>query len=84
MTVQNPGGVDFERRELRDRAATAGAGRHRADGRFAAATGKDITVVDLSTNGSSIPAQDVSLSLMEIGNFQTSTNTARLAPERWR
>ena len=38
-----------------------------------AATDKNVTVVDLSTNGSSLPAQDVALALAAMGAFNTST-----------
>ena len=43
-----------------------------------AATGEDIVVTDLSTNGSSLPPEDVSLSVAAIGVFQTATNDCTL------
>jgi hypothetical protein len=44
-----------------------------------AATAKDITVVDLSTNGSPLPSQNVSLSIVAIGPLQSGTNTCALS-----
>ncbi len=43
-----------------------------------AATGEDIIVTDLSTNGSSAPSEDVSLSVGAIGVFETSTDNCTL------
>lgn len=43
-----------------------------------AVTSKDIIVTDLSTNGSSLPPEDVSLSVAAIGVFQTATNNCTL------
>ena len=40
--------------------------------------GEDIIVTDLSTNGSSSPLQDVSLSIAALGPFQPATNTCTL------
>lgn len=42
------------------------------------ATGKDIVVTDLSTNGSSLPSEDVSLSVAAIGIFQSATDACSL------
>lgn len=42
------------------------------------ATGINITVTDLSTNGSSLPLEDVSLTFAAIGPFAPSTNTCTL------
>jgi len=43
-----------------------------------AAIGEDIVVTDLSTNGSSLPPEDVSLSVAAIGVFQTVSNNCTL------
>jgi len=42
------------------------------------ATGRDIVVTDLSTDGSSSPLEDVSLSVAAIGPFQPATDTCTL------
>ena len=42
------------------------------------ATGEDIVVTDLSTDGSSSPLEDVSLSVAALGPFQPATDTCAL------
>jgi hypothetical protein len=42
------------------------------------AKGDDIVVTDLSTNGSTSPVEDVSLSIAALGPFQPATNTCTL------
>jgi hypothetical protein len=79
VAIENPGGVVSSGANFVVAPPPSGAGSIVLTAGSPAATGKDIVVVDLSTNGSSIPAQDVSLSLIEIGNFQTSTNTCSLS-----
>ncbi|MGB6431862.1 MAG: hypothetical protein WBF06_14855 [Candidatus Acidiferrales bacterium] len=43
-----------------------------------AATGENIMVADLSTDGSSAPAADVNLNIVAIGTFDTTTDTCTL------
>jgi hypothetical protein len=42
-------------------------------------TGKDITVVDLSTTGSSVPSQNISLNVVSVSPFQPATGNCTLA-----
>jgi hypothetical protein len=44
-----------------------------------AATGKDITVVDLSTSGSFLPLEDVDLNIIATGAFSPATGSCTLA-----
>ncbi len=79
VTVQNPGGLQSNAAAFVVVAATPGGGSNipLLPG-SPSASGKDIIVVDLSTNGSTVPAQDVSLSIVAAGPFTTTTNTCSL------
>jgi hypothetical protein len=78
VTVQNPGGLLSNAATFVIVPATSAPGSIPLTPGAPSATGENIIVVDLSTNGSGFPPQDVSLSLVAIGNFTTANNTCTL------
>jgi hypothetical protein len=78
ISIQNPNGATSNIAEFVVAPAASGAGDVPLTPGAPSATEKDIIVVDLSTAGSPSPAEDVSLSIVALGAFQTSSNTCTL------
>ena len=78
ITVQNPDGAVSNAAAFVVVSPSAGAGAILLTPGAPAATNKDITVVDLSTNGSSSPLEDVSLNIVAIGIFQPAAGNCTL------
>jgi hypothetical protein len=78
VTIQNPDGTVSNTVAFVVVPASLGAGDIPLTAGAPNATGKDIIVTDLSTDGSSSPPEDVSLSIVALGPFQPATNTCTL------
>jgi len=78
VTMLNPDGTASNTVTFVVVPATLGAGDIPLTPGAPNATGKDIFVTDLSTDGSSSPPQDVNLSIAALGLFQPATNTCTL------
>jgi predicted secreted protein len=78
VMLQNPDGTLSNTVNFIVVPATSGVGEIALTPGAPNVTGKDIVVTDLSTDGSSSPLEDVSLSVAAIGSFQPATDTCTL------
>ena len=78
IAVQNPNGALSAPATLMVTDATSGEDTIRLTPSAPDATGKDIVVVDLSTSGSSLPADNVNLNILSISAFQPVTGTCTI------
>jgi hypothetical protein len=78
VTIQNPDGTGSNAVSFVVVPGTLGPGDIPLTPGAPNAKGDDIIVTDLSTNGSTSPLEDVSLSVAALGPFQPATNTCTL------